>query len=110
MSVEPLQDRLAATTLNFGSPPLSRTEPSTFDTEPPSSSTGQFELDPNSGNEEEEEVNGDRDVDTAGKGGANSNINEPRFFPPLWLARRTFIYEKLKEQGIKSVSPHPPRN
>jgi hypothetical protein len=90
---------------------LIRTEPSTFDTEPPSSSTGQFELDPNSDNEEEEEeeANGDRDVDTAGKGGANSNISEPRFFPPLWLTRRTFIYEKLKEQGIKSVSPPPPR-
>jgi hypothetical protein len=110
MSVEPLQDRLAATSLNSGSPPLIRTEPSTFDTEPPSSSTGQFKLDPNSDNEEEEEANGDRDVGTAGKGGANSNISEPRFFPPLWLARRTFIYEKLKEQGIKSVSPHPPRN
>ncbi|GAA5883010.1 hypothetical protein JCM16303_006788 [Sporobolomyces ruberrimus] len=29
---------------------------------------------------------------------------KPSFFPPLYLARRTFIFEKLKEYGIRSVA------
>ena len=29
----------------------------------------------------------------------------PRFFPPLWLGRRTACLEVLKREGIRSVGP-----
>lgn len=101
--MQPLQDQLAAS-LHISSPPrlVGATELPTL---VKSIQNGQLG-DVDSGAEGELHERGDLEEG----GGPDSITNEssretePQFFPPLWLARRTAIYEKLKEQGIKSVS------
>ncbi|GAA5957932.1 hypothetical protein JCM3765_006209 [Sporobolomyces pararoseus] len=103
MSVQPLQDHLAAS-LHISSPPqlVGATELPTLAKTNQNGQLGDVESD------SEGEV--DLTRDSKEEGGPTSITNEsspeiePIFFPPLWLARRTAIYEKLKQQGIKSVA------
>jgi hypothetical protein len=54
------------------------------------------------GGEEGGRVSGDRQQQ-------KERQKKPFFFPPLWLARRTFIADLLKEEGVGSVCPLPLR-
>ncbi|GAA5902363.1 uncharacterized protein JCM6883_001381 [Sporobolomyces salmoneus] len=113
MSVTPLQEQFAASLhLEEKSSPLSPLEPlSTPENSlklANDSSIDQSDHFDQNGLDSEPEEGGSEDVSRGGGTGAiensSSSADQPRFFPPLWLARRTFIYEKLKEQGIRSVA------
>jgi hypothetical protein len=57
-----------------------------------------------SGSDEDESVRVDS-VEGTGDKRKIKREKRPFFFPPLWLARRTYIAELLKAEGVASVRP-----
>ncbi|GAA5841001.1 hypothetical protein JCM3766R1_006635 [Sporobolomyces carnicolor] len=115
MSVQPLEEQLAATLRIDGndddgtrfSPPLVADSPTLAlkSSDKPHFFRNALITESDSDEEESDlERNGQRRGTSAIDDSEDGGDSSPRFFPPLWLARRTFIFEQLKAQGIKSVA------